>query len=520
MEINMEDSFIQLNDLPDEMLMMIFKKLSNVEVLDSLIDVNKRLAQIASDSTFTNYLPLIKSMSNGHIYPLDDSILDRFCLQILPEIHQKIKWLDLESTSMERVLLNTNYPNLAGLSLYNIHEETLTHLLTDEIRFTRDFKNQILSLIIDINTNEEEDVLENTIPIIFSYIFKAFTNLQHFKFGSSSSSCPRLSFYNTCPFLNSSNLLELHVNLETFNDCLYLCDGRFNQLHILDVNILRIQPSNLILNNTESLPVLKCFSLSCRNHTFEYDELILPLLHRMLNLEKLHLYLFVCGRETFIDGNEMKFNIANHLNHLNTFTFNIYSFIDFNSEINLLPSNEHIRRSFENFQFNQISSFVDYFPKSELGQCHIYSHPYTLEHFDTITNNFSGGIFQFVRKILLFDERPFEHEFFLQISQSFPVLQKLSVVNRTRQNNKLLRRSKAVSRNLLIIEFPHLTELDLAAAHLDYVKQFLFDTKTCLPNDVRFLVYSRLLRKATRNFTRNTTKQNCSKVNLILFYKI
>ncbi|CAF5061744.1 unnamed protein product, partial [Rotaria magnacalcarata] len=126
----MEDSFIQLNDLPDEMLMMIFKKLSNIEVLDSLIDVNRRLTQIVSDSTFTNHLAVMKSLPNGHIYPLDDSILDRFCLQILPEIHRKIKWFDLESTSMERVLLATNYPNLTGLSLYNIHEETLTHLFT------------------------------------------------------------------------------------------------------------------------------------------------------------------------------------------------------------------------------------------------------------------------------------------------------------------------------------------------------------------------------------------------------
>ena len=82
-------------------------------------------------------------------------------------------------------------------------------------------------------------------PIIFSYIFKTFTN-----FGSSSISCPRLSFYMTCPFIISSNLLELHVNLQYFTDCLYLCDGRFNQLHTLDVNILRIQSSNLMINNT------------------------------------------------------------------------------------------------------------------------------------------------------------------------------------------------------------------------------------------------------------------------------
>ncbi|CAF5041222.1 unnamed protein product, partial [Rotaria sp. Silwood1] len=37
-------------------------------------------------------------------------ILDRFCLQILPEIHHNIKWLDLESSSMKHVLRTAHYP--------------------------------------------------------------------------------------------------------------------------------------------------------------------------------------------------------------------------------------------------------------------------------------------------------------------------------------------------------------------------------------------------------------------------
>ncbi|CAF1560481.1 unnamed protein product, partial [Rotaria sordida] len=44
----------------------------------------------------------------------------------------------------------------------------------------------------------------------------------------------------------------------------------------------------------------------------------------------------------------------------------------------------------------------------------------------------SYGIFKCVRKILLFDEYPFEHEFILQISKSFPFLEKLTIVNRKR----------------------------------------------------------------------------------------
>jgi hypothetical protein len=34
-----------------------------------------------------------------------------------------------------------------------------------------------------------------------------------------------------------------------------------------------------------------------------------------------------------------------------------------------------------------------------------------------VTNNFPDGIFRFVNKVSLFDERRFEHEFFLRIDQ-------------------------------------------------------------------------------------------------------
>jgi hypothetical protein len=45
--MNMEYSCVQLNDLPDEILMIIFTKLANAEVLCSLLGVNKRLNKIA-----------------------------------------------------------------------------------------------------------------------------------------------------------------------------------------------------------------------------------------------------------------------------------------------------------------------------------------------------------------------------------------------------------------------------------------------------------------------------------------
>jgi hypothetical protein len=127
----MEYSCIRLNDLPDEILMIIFKKLNNLDALYSLQGVNQRLNQIIQDPIFISRLTFVKWFSHNFIDLIScDTILNRFCLQILPEIRHKIKWLDLESSSMKYVLRAAHYPNLYGLGLYNINEESARCLFT------------------------------------------------------------------------------------------------------------------------------------------------------------------------------------------------------------------------------------------------------------------------------------------------------------------------------------------------------------------------------------------------------
>ena len=146
--------------------------------------------------------------------------------------------------------------------------------------------------------------------------------------------------------------------------------------------------------------------------TYVYNELIVPLLHRMINLEELDLYLVVYCEKRFIDGNDLKDNIINHLPQLNKFTFNIRSCLRLNDQI-YLSSNEDIQHTFKDFKNNKIISCVDYFQDVNIGQCHIYSYPYKVKYYEYITNNFPGGLFKYVREVSLYDEHPFEHEFFL-----------------------------------------------------------------------------------------------------------
>jgi len=231
-------------------------------------------------------------------------------------------------------------------------------------------------------------------------------------------------------------------------------------------------------------------------------------------LEELDLSLIVWTNKTFIDGNNLKLNILNHIPLLNKLTFNIVTSTCFYNQINL-PSNAYIQQTFKDFQNKQIISSVDNCQENKYSQCHIYSYPYQLKNYDNITNNFPGGIFKTVRRVTLFDERPFEHDFFLRITHSFPFMEKLTVINNKRQNNKLVNKNQDLS----IIEYPYLIELDLSQAHKDYYQQFLFDTKTCLPNDVRVTMDYRLVKKVTRNFRRNATRSNSAKVVVVYFLK-
>ncbi|CAF2924919.1 unnamed protein product [Rotaria sp. Silwood2] len=490
----MECQHIKLCDLPDELLLIIFKKLKNVEILYSLMDINKRLNQIVSDPIFTREITLMKQTTPVKLTsPLSDFVRDRFCREILPKIHDKIQWLKLETLSMERILLAVNnYSNLRQLDIFIMNTETDMQLFTKDL--LRDH--------LEINRQAE----------IFMNILIMCNKLRHFKlYTSVPIGTAYISFGVESPMFLSPTLVELHIVVYRFDECLFLLDGRFNQLRILFVKTFHILPLQRSIINKERLSNLKHVSLTCKSLICAYDEVIVPHLQRMINLEKLALYFMADYDDIFIDGNNLQKNIISHMPRLNQFIFNIRSMINYDN-LNYFPSNEDIRRTFINFKDNQVTSCVDYFPKSKYGQCHIYSCPYTLTYYENLTNNFPGGLFNTVQQIELFDERPFEHEFFIKISQSFPFLKELTIINSEQQ------KSNNENQKYSIINYYHLTKLHLVHVHDDYAEQFLLDTKTYLSNYIQLSIHYDQLQRVTEYFTRNTTRYNCSKVKQLYLY--
>ena len=232
----------------------------------------------------------------------------------------------------------------------------------------------------------------------------------------------------------------------------------------------------------------------------------------MLALEKLTLSLPVVNRSTFIDGIHLNNEIRDRMPHLSTFIFNIITHnVDFPSEDDQ-PSSDDIRRTF--LQGISADCYVDYSWHGQ-GRCHVYSVPYLLTRFHGITNNFPGSQFTHVRSLFVLDgTRPFEHEFFQRIAPSFPLLKRMVVINQLEQirSKQLVDHEQASS----MVEYSHLTELDLDNSHVDYVKQFLIDRRIYLPRLNTLCIRYEHLTMVTENFTNNATRLNCAKVKRLL----
>jgi hypothetical protein len=104
----MNHKSVHLLDLPDEILLIIMRKLDSMDVLYSLLGVNKRLDQMARNINNTQFLDFSSKLPNGKLYSFD-----RFRDEILPQIHHNVIALTFDFRSMERVLLACEYPNLS-----------------------------------------------------------------------------------------------------------------------------------------------------------------------------------------------------------------------------------------------------------------------------------------------------------------------------------------------------------------------------------------------------------------------
>jgi hypothetical protein len=96
------------------------------------------------------------------------------------------------------------------------------------------FKNQITKLFIAIDSNQDDLlIMEN----MCNCIFTVFSKLTHLIFNDVSyKNIIRLTLGFEPPRFSSSTLLVLNIKVQTFDECLYILDGRLSQLHTLYID--------------------------------------------------------------------------------------------------------------------------------------------------------------------------------------------------------------------------------------------------------------------------------------------
>ncbi|CAF4978990.1 unnamed protein product [Rotaria sp. Silwood1] len=435
-----------------------------VDVLYSLVDINERLNQLVFDPFYIHNLDMTMKSSSDDTSSISDQVLNRICKNILPRIHHHVNKLTVEPHSLKHILFNGNiYPQLFSLSFINFQEEMLYQYLTEDSILHRLLTKQITHLTICIEndmTPTFSKILSNVFVLILSSC-KRLINLD-FRQLFPNKMMSINTFVQSSTNCTSLSLTQLKINVKTFDTCLYLLDGRLRNLSTLIINVSNISHTLSNTNKMKRLPKLKCFSLISFDDTYHYDDEIIPLLYRMINLEELILSLSIIRVDLpYIDGTHLYDEIQMHMPRLNKLIFSINTAVTKNN-INInFPSKEDLQRSFIERGYQQVGVYVDSTETKDEGRCHIYSLPYQFENFLHLNNSFQGGMFNKVRYLTMTDGRPFEHELFKIISQDFPFLKTLSICNKEPQKNK--------QHSSTLITFSHLIALNLTQAHMIYV---------------------------------------------------
>ncbi|CAF5167661.1 unnamed protein product [Rotaria magnacalcarata] len=129
---------VQILDLPDEILLLVLKKLDNIDVLYSLLGINNhRLDVIVQEKIVTDVLSFV-SISNltEEISPISALALNRFRNGILPKIHKNVKSFIVESDSFECILGAATYPNLTQLKIFNLNKAFVSFHVISWVRYS------------------------------------------------------------------------------------------------------------------------------------------------------------------------------------------------------------------------------------------------------------------------------------------------------------------------------------------------------------------------------------------------
>ncbi|CAF1292980.1 unnamed protein product [Adineta steineri] len=292
------NNYSNIFDLPNELLFIIIKKLNIGDVIYSLVDVNERFVHLLFDPFYIQNLNITLMTMKS------------FCHRTF-SIHEQVL-----SNICENILPNI-HDQVKQLA---IEQHSIERILTYNY-------SQLYSLSL-VNFKEE---------ILFQYLtdYSVLRDLlsqqiTHLNIDIQSDEIPKLLS---------------KISLDIFTMILSLCQ------RLIKLNFCQTK-----------LPQLKYFSLASFDMIQNFDDYIIPLLRRMINLEESRLFLAVVRVDsTVIDGTEVYDQVLVHMSHLSKFVFSINNGVFFeNNEIDV-PSNEDIQNSFIGREYGPVGSYVKTF---------------------------------------------------------------------------------------------------------------------------------------------------------------
>ncbi|CAF2837225.1 unnamed protein product [Rotaria sp. Silwood2] len=454
---------IELLDLPNELILAIMNKVKpRVLLLCSIIGIgNNRLEQLAIDKCHSIDLTLDYPQSPH------EQLMKRFYSHVLPYIYKNIQSLALTlhhlsdiSTFAEEYCDGT-FSNLTHLKIilprqsritdtnftlvnYKNYNKTDNHILLGSNMISSMHSRCLFSVLPQLYSIE---MMEPSLTVSAFRCSRFMRSIISFEFDEY---CilPTLVNNDDLFFPQSSRLTHIRITLLFLDNCIDLLNQLGAQLHSFAMSL--VQPglrrdSNAISRIASiSSPYLKELTITSYRNIPQYERYIVPLLQRLSTIKYLTLLLAI-GVERFqphhfIDGYNLQRDIISHMPHLRQFYFHIRSIVVSVPHIDI----DTIRQSFFH-QEQSVDCVLDYF-NNECGQCQIFSLPFIGTRLDFISNRFplfdeNKNTFSNVTTILLFDDvKPFEHNFFVLVSQALPHLKSLEVFNRLEQQEKTITR--------------------------------------------------------------------------------
>ncbi|CAF3072268.1 unnamed protein product [Rotaria sp. Silwood2] len=155
------------------------------------------------------------------------AIFDRFCMEILPRIHDKVESLTLQACFLPRVLRVANYLHL--------HKLVIINLKLKKSPFIHVLKQQISDLVVTISDAFPDASSGELITDIYNRIFGLVRNLKYLDIDGDDTYDFSRSLLTSLPSTTccSSSIVHLRIKMHNIDDCLYLLDGRLSQLHTL-----------------------------------------------------------------------------------------------------------------------------------------------------------------------------------------------------------------------------------------------------------------------------------------------